>query len=50
MVKVTKRGNSLGVNINPKLLEVMNIKENDYVSIGIDGNKLTIEKIEKKED
>ena len=27
MVKVTKRGNSLGVNINPKVLEILKKKE-----------------------
>ncbi len=47
MVKVTKRGNSLGVNINPKVLEIVGIKEDDFVTIGIDGKKIIIEKVGK---
>jgi len=46
MVKVTKRGNSLGVNIHPKVLEILKIKENDYVTVGIEGDKIIIEKVE----
>jgi len=45
MAKVTKRGNSLGVNINPLILQQTGIKENDEVYITFKGKKIIIEKV-----
>lgn len=45
-VKVTKRGNSLGINIHPSYLEQLKIKENDYVLYEVKGKKLIITKKE----
>ncbi len=47
MVKVTKRGNSLGVNIHPFILNQVGIKENDEVHITFKGKKIIIEKVGK---
>lgn len=47
MAKVSKRGNSLGVNIHPLVLRQAGIKEGDEVSIVNKGNKIVIEKIKK---
>ena len=47
MAKVTKRGNSLGVNINPLILQQVGIKENDEVYISFKGKKIIIEKMKK---
>jgi antitoxin component of MazEF toxin-antitoxin module len=46
MVKVTKRGNSLGVNIHPLTLKAVGIKEDDVVLISVKGKKIIIEKVE----
>ncbi len=48
MAKVTKRGNSLGVNINPLVLQKTGIKENDEVFVSFKGKKIIIEKINKE--
>lgn len=45
MVKVTKRGNSMGVNIHPDALRAAKIKENDKVQITVSGTKIIIEKV-----
>jgi len=44
MAKVTKRGNSLGVNINPLMLNQVGIKEGDEVIMTFKGKKIIIEK------
>lgn len=46
MAKVSKRGNSLGVNIPPLVLKKAGIKENDEVLITNKGSKIIIEKVE----
>jgi antitoxin component of MazEF toxin-antitoxin module len=45
MVKVTKRGNSLGVNIHPIILKSVGIVENDDVLVTVKGKKIIIEKV-----
>ncbi|MCP4325527.1 MAG: hypothetical protein GY787_27535 [Alteromonadales bacterium] len=45
MAKVTKRGNSLGVNINPLILQQTGIKENDEVYITFKGEEIIIRKL-----
>ena len=44
MAKVSKRGNSLGVNIHPLVLKQANIEEGDEVIITNKGKKIIIEK------
>ena len=43
MAKITKRGNSLGVNINPQLLNQLGWKENTQIKFILKGKKLVLE-------
>ena len=47
MLKLRKWGNSLGIRIPKNIREAINLKENDTLSMTLDGNKITIEKVNK---
>jgi len=47
MAKVTKRGNSLGVNIPPDLLKILKWKENTEIEFDLKGKKLVIQEVKQ---
>jgi len=47
MAKLTKRGNSLGVNIHPIILKKLDIKEGDELHIVDKGKSIVITKVKE---
>lgn len=45
MAKVTKRGNSLGVNIPPEILKILKWGENTEVEFDVKGKRLIVKEV-----